>query len=85
MVSLLFVILFAIPGIIVLKLIKRDSITELGPLILPNCGNIGLPLAIFAYGSNGFAIGGSIASVIMLLHFTLGIFSKQKAELRITA
>ena len=77
-ITFLFVSLFAIPGIIVLKLIKRDSITELGPLILPNCGNIGLPLAIFAYGSNGFAIGGSIASVIMLLHFTLGIFLASK-------
>ena len=77
-ITIIFVCLFSIPKIILLKLINRNPVTELGPLILPNCGNIGLPLAIFAYGSNGFAIGGSIASVIMLLHFTLGIFLASK-------
>ena len=64
---------FAFVGIITLILTKRDIIYELPPLILPNNGNIGLSVCLFAYGNTGFGIAGAIASVIMLLHFTLGI------------
>ena len=60
---------FAFVGIIFLILTKRDIIYELPPLILPNNGNIGLSVCLFAYGNTGFGIAGAIASVIML--FTL--------------
>ncbi len=76
--TFIFVGCFSILGIIVLKLLKRDQVTELGPLILPNTGNLGLPICLFAYGDKGFSIASSIAAVIMLLHFTLGIFIASK-------
>ena len=69
---------FAFVGILTLFITKRDIIYELPPLILPNNGNIGLSVCLFAYGNPGFGIAGAIASVIMLLHFTLGIFLAKK-------
>ena len=75
---------FAFVGIITLILTKRDIIYELPPLILPNNGNIGLSVCLFAYGNTGFGIAGAIASVIMLLHFTFGIFlAKKKLDFKI--
>ena len=76
--ALVCVFLFAIISIPVLKLFKRDVIMELPPLILPNTGNMGLPICLFAYGSKGLAIATSITSVIILFHFTLGIFLASK-------
>ena len=69
---------FSLVGILTLFLTKRDIIYELPPLILPNNGNIGLSVCLFAYGDLGLGIAGAIASVIMLLHFTLGIFLAKK-------
>ena len=74
MITALFVALFAVTGIIILLILKRNILMELPPLILPNTGNIGLPLCLFAYGASGFSIASSIAAMIMLFHFTIGIF-----------
>ena len=74
MITALFVALFAVTGIVILLILKRNILMELPPLILPNTGNIGLPLCLFAYGANGFSIASSIAAMIMLFHFTIGIF-----------
>tara|TARA_Y100001958_G_C21157239_1_gene491994 strand:+ start:134 stop:1042 length:909 start_codon:yes stop_codon:yes gene_type:complete len=76
--TFIFVGCFSILGILVLKLLKRDPVSELSPLILPNTGNLGLPICLFAYGEKGFSIASSIAAIIMLLHFTLGIFIASK-------
>ena len=69
---------FSLVGILTLFLTKRDIIYELPPLILPNNGNIGISVCLFAYGDLGLGIAGAIASVVMLLHFTLGIFLAKK-------
>ena len=74
MITALFVTLFAVTGIVILLILKRNILMELPPLILPNTGNIGLPLCLFAYGASGFSIASSIAAMIMLFHFTIGIF-----------
>jgi len=74
MITALFVVLFAVTGIVILLILKRNILMELPPLILPNTGNIGLPLCLFAYGASGFSIASSIAAMIMLFHFTIGIF-----------
>ena len=63
---------------ITLYITNRDLISELPPLILPNNGNIGLPICLFAYGPKGLGIAAAIASVIMLFHFTIGIFLASK-------
>jgi len=69
---------FSIIGIIFLFLLKKDIITELPPFILPNTGNMGLPICLFAYGSQGLGVAGAISSLIILFHFTLGVFLASK-------
>lgn len=72
---------FAIIGLIFLFFQKKDLITELPPFILPNTGNMGLPICLFAYGAKGFGVASAVSSVVMLLHFTLGVFlAKKKFE-----
>ena len=67
--------LFSVVGIFTLYLLKtKDIIRELPPLIFPNTGNMGLPICMFAYGSKGLGVSASITSLIILCHFTLGVF-----------
>jgi predicted permease len=69
---------FSIVGIFALILLKKDFISELPPLILPNTGNMGIPICLFAYGTNGLGVASAIASVVILFHFTLGVFLAKK-------
>ena len=71
---LLAIICFSVIGVIFLSLMKKDVIMELPPFILPNTGNMGLPICLFAYGSQGLGVAGAISSLIILFHFTLGVF-----------
>ncbi len=70
---------FTVVGVIALALMKKDVISELPPLILPNTGNMGIPICLFAYGTEGLGIASAIASVIILLHFTLGVLLAKKS------
>ena len=66
---------FFFVGIIFLLILKtKDIIRELPPFVLPNTGNMGLPICLFAYGSDGLGIAAAISSLIILFHFTLGVF-----------
>ena len=76
--TLLAVVFFSVIGIILLLIQKRDFISELPPLILPNCGNMGLPICLFAYGKVGLGIASAISAVIIISHFTFGIFLASK-------
>ena len=80
--SLIAIICFALTGIIFLLLQKKDYVRELPPFILPNTGNMGLPLCLFAYGNQGLGIAATISSLVILFHFTLGVFlASKKLEL----
>tara|TARA_B100000929_G_scaffold167687_1_gene132828 strand:- start:680 stop:1579 length:900 start_codon:yes stop_codon:yes gene_type:complete len=76
--SLLAVAACGITGAFLLKLLKKDYIRELPPLILPNTGNIGLPICFFAYGNPGLGIASAIFCVIILFHFTIGVLLADK-------
>jgi len=76
--SLIAIILFSITGILFLIPMKKDFIRELPPFILPNTGNMGIPICLFAYGSLGMGVAAAISSVVILLHFTLNIFLANK-------
>jgi predicted permease len=66
---------FFIVGVSLLYLLKvKDIIRELPPLLMPNTGNLGLPLSLFAYGQSGLGIAGAISALIILFHFTVGVF-----------
>ncbi len=70
---------FSIVGLVFLFILKKDTISELPPLILPNTGNMGIPICLFAYGTAGLGIASAIASVIILLHFTVGVLLAKKS------
>ncbi len=70
---------FAFIGVVLLFFLKKDLSMELPPLILPNTGNMGIPICLFAYGTQGLGVASAIASVIILFHFTLGVFLAKKS------
>ena len=76
--SLIAITGFTIVGVIFLILMRRDYVRELPPFILPNTGNMGIPICLFAYGSLGMGVAASISSVVVFLHFTLNIFLASK-------
>ena len=72
---LIAIIIFTLIGIIFLFFLKtNDIIRELPPFVMPNTGNMGLPICLFAYGSQGLGVAAAISALIILCHFTLGVF-----------
>ena len=69
----LYVVIFSIIGILILKILSKDIYRLLPPLILPNTGNMGMPLCLFAYGTTGIAIATAITAMILVFHFSIGI------------
>ena len=76
--SVIALVCFAITGIIFLFFMKKDISRELPPFFLPNTGNMGIPICLFAYGSMGMGVAAAISSLVVLLHFTLNIFLASK-------
>ena len=76
--SLVAITCFALTGVIFLIIQKKDYIRELPPFFLPNTGNMGIPICLFAYGSMGMGVAAAISSIVVLLHFTLNIFLASK-------
>tara|TARA_Y100000590_G_scaffold101393_1_gene115125 strand:- start:126 stop:1022 length:897 start_codon:yes stop_codon:yes gene_type:complete len=74
----LYVLIFAIIGIVILKLLNKDIYRLLPPLILPNTGNMGMPLCLFAYGQMGLAIATAATAMILVFHFSVNILLASK-------
>tara|TARA_B100000787_G_C16124583_1_gene264362 strand:+ start:78 stop:980 length:903 start_codon:yes stop_codon:yes gene_type:complete len=72
---LLAIIIFTLIGVVFLFFLNtKDIIRELPPFIMPNTGNIGMPICLFAYGFEGLGVAAAIGALIVLCHFTLGVF-----------
>jgi len=72
---LIAIIAFTITGLFFLFFLRtKDIVRELPPFIMPNTGNMGLPICLFAYGSQGLGVAAAISALIILCHFTIGIF-----------
>jgi predicted permease len=56
---------------VVLRLELR---TYLAPLVFGNTGNVGLPLALFAFGEEGLGLAVVVFAVMAVLSFTVGIW-----------
>ena len=69
---------FALIGVIFLFFLKKDISRELPPYFLPNTGNMGIPICLFAYGGLGMGVAAAISSLVILLHFTINIFLASK-------
>ena len=76
--SLIAIFAFAIVGIIFLIFLKKEIIRELPPFVLPNVGNMGLPICLFAYGDLGLGIAATISSLVIFFHFTINVFLASK-------
>ncbi len=76
--SLIAIFAFAIVGVIFLIFLKKEIIRELPPFVLPNVGNMGLPICLFAYGDLGLGIAATISSLVIFFHFTINVFLASK-------
>jgi predicted permease len=52
--------------------LRQDARTFVPPMMFNNCGNMGLPLAVLAFGEQGFGPMVALFTISNLLHFTLG-------------
>jgi predicted permease len=60
--------------LLMLKVLKLDLRTYLAPLSFGNTGNLGLPLALFAFGTVGFDFAVVIFAIMAVLSFTIGVW-----------
>ena len=68
------------------KLSGQNPRTFVPPMMFNNCGNMGLPLALFAFGAPGVAGMVALFTTSNLLHFTVGAFIVNKhADLKVLA
>ncbi|MFC3531272.1 AEC family transporter [Vogesella facilis] len=70
-------LLVALSGLLSWPLARLAGIsprTLLPPVMFNNCGNMGLPLALLAFGRDGFNAFVVLFVISNLLHFTLGAF-----------
>ncbi|MBB5222585.1 hypothetical protein HNP73_002521 [Amaricoccus macauensis] len=56
------------------RLLKLDLAAYWAPLAFGNTGNIGLPVALFAFGQAGFDVAVVIFAVMAILSFTVGVW-----------
>lgn len=54
------------------RLLREDPRTFVPPMMFNNCGNMGLPLAVLAFGDAGFGPMVALFTISNLVHFTLG-------------
>ncbi|EPX77820.1 AEC family transporter [Litoreibacter arenae] len=59
---------------LLVKLAGMDVRTYLAPLIFGNTGNLGLPLALFAFGDEGLGYAVVIFAIMAIYSFTFGIW-----------
>ncbi|NIB43886.1 AEC family transporter [Pseudomaricurvus alkylphenolicus] len=75
------VLLFTlVVGFLCLRIMNLGIPAHLPPLLFPNCGNVGLPLCLFAFGEAGLALGLVYFVFMMVAHLTLGIVIVRGAE-----
>ncbi len=61
------------------RVARLDRRTYLAPLIFGNTGNLGLPLALFAFGETGLGIAIVIFAVMAIWSFTFGVWLVSEA------
>lgn len=71
--TLLVLLLVSLISFVFLKVLKLPTRFYLPPLVNPNTGNLGIPVAYALFGAEGMAIAVVISSVVQISHFTLGV------------
>ena len=60
--------------IALVKILKLDARTYLTPLTFGNTGNLGLPLALFAFGDTGLSYAIVLFAIMLVWNFTYGVW-----------
>ena len=60
--------------LVAVRLLRLNGQTYCAPLIFGNTGNLGLPLALFAYGETGLSYAVVVFAVMAIWSFTFGIW-----------
>ncbi len=58
---------------VVARALRVDPRTFVPPMMFNNCGNMGLPLSVFAFGPAGLAPAVALFAASNLMHFTIGM------------
>ncbi|MEC7593245.1 MAG: AEC family transporter, partial [Pseudomonadota bacterium] len=64
---------FGLLGWLYLRVTRAGLPDFLPALMFPNCGNMGVPLCLFAFGEIGLGMGIAFFAVMVLFQFTIGI------------
>lgn len=67
-------VLVTVISFVVLKLTRLNMRTYLNPIIFGNTGNLGLPLALFAFGDEGLGFAVVVFAVMAIGSFTFGLW-----------
>ncbi|ABD53348.1 AEC family transporter [Jannaschia sp. CCS1] len=59
---------------VVVRMFRLDTRAYLAPLTFGNTGNLGLPLALFAFGETGLGLAVVIFAVMAIIMFTVGLW-----------
>ncbi len=60
--------------LVILRLLGLSQQVFLAPLVFGNTGNLGLPLALFAFGQEGLGYAVVVFAVMAILSFTIGVW-----------
>jgi hypothetical protein len=67
------VVAMALVGALILKAWGKPIRAFLPSVVFPNTGNMGLPLALLAFGDSGMALAVAYFTVCIIFQFTLGV------------
>ena len=59
---------------LLVAVLRYDRAAYVAPLAFGNTGNLGLPLALFAYGQTGLGLAVVVFAVMVILSFTIGLW-----------
>lgn len=71
--AILVILLMFLFSFIILKVLNLPIRTFINPMSFSNSGNLGMTIALFAYGSIGLELAVIVFMITSILHFTLGI------------
>lgn len=85
--TLLVIVAMGLLTFAVAPLLRKDWRVLLSPMMYPNTGNMGLAVALYAFGSSGFAFAIAAMVTVSLVQFTFGtaMHSKSGRPLRTLA
>ncbi|OAN79080.1 transporter [Jannaschia sp. EhC01] len=67
-------VLITLGAWVIVRLFRLDARAYLAPLTFGNTGNLGLPLALFAFGENGLGLAVVVFAIMAIIMFTVGLW-----------